>query len=163
MSTLTQKTLLKGHQTKRKERKPGPKVYFNTTFDPRLPHPRKIISRNYALLAKSEAAKKLFPRENLIASSKRLPNLGEMLSPTIQPQGRSKGDDQPRPPGGGGRGKGRRGGRGRGGNIDRGTRDSQPDNPSSRQGITQFPTVNGGPPTPLRGSHEEEEGLARRR
>ena len=38
-------------------------------------------------LAKSEAAQKLLPRENLIASSKPLPNLGEMLSPTIQSKG----------------------------------------------------------------------------
>ena len=85
----------------KKKSKPGPKVFFNSVFDPRLPHPRKIISRNYAILAKSESARKLFPRQNIIASLKRLPNLGEMLSPTIQPRGRNKGDDQPRPPSGG--------------------------------------------------------------
>ena len=32
----------------------------------------------------SEKASALFPRQNLIASSKRLKNLGELLSPTVQ-------------------------------------------------------------------------------
>ena len=122
-------------------------------------------------MAKSDIAKKLFPRENLIASSKHLPNFGEMLSPTIQPQGRSKGDNQPWPPtnyilpprGGGRQGNGKGGGWGRGGNRDRGTRRSQPEHPSSRQGTTQFTTVSGGPPTlPYTLPNEEEEGLARR-
>ena len=51
-------------------------------------------------MARNEAAKKLFPRENLIASSKRLRNLREILSPTVQP-GNPKGpegddgDEQP--------------------------------------------------------------------
>ena len=48
----------------------------------------------YNLLVNQQ--KNLFP-----ASSKHLPNLGEMLNPTIQHQGRNKGDDQPRPPSGG--------------------------------------------------------------
>ena len=157
-----------------KKTKPGPKIYFNSTFDPRLPHPRKIISRNYATLAKSEAARKLFPRENLIASSKRLPNLGEMLSPTIQPKGRSKEDDQPRPPAGGpedtpppprggGRSSGRGGTRGRGVGRGRGRGGSQTQYPSSRQAQAQDSVISGGSPTPLRGGHEEKEGPARRR
>ena len=53
-------------------------------FDPRMPHPRKIISRNYHHIEKHPIVSKIFPRGNLIASCKRLPNLGEILSPTVQ-------------------------------------------------------------------------------
>jgi hypothetical protein len=53
-------------------------------YDPRMPHPRKIISRNYHHIANHPIVSKLFPRENSIASCKRLLNLVEMLSPTIQ-------------------------------------------------------------------------------
>ena len=67
-----------------KRKKPGCKAFFNAPYDPRVPHPRSLISKNYELLARSERAKSLFPRENLIASSKRLKNLGEILSPTVQ-------------------------------------------------------------------------------
>ena len=38
----------------KKKTKPGCKVYFNALFEPRVPHPRKIISSNYEILAKSE-------------------------------------------------------------------------------------------------------------
>ena len=40
---------------------------------------------------------------------------------------------------------------------------SQTQYPSRRQAQVQDPVINGGPPTPLRGGHEVEEGLARRR
>ena len=49
-----------------------------------MPHPRKLISRNYHHIEKHPIVSKLFPRGNLIASCKRLPNLGETLSPTVQ-------------------------------------------------------------------------------
>jgi hypothetical protein len=49
-------------------------------YDPRMPHPRKIFSRNYHHIV----ASKLFPKEKLVASCKRLPNLGEIISTTIQ-------------------------------------------------------------------------------
>ena len=49
-----------------------------------MPHPRKIISRNSHHLENHPIAAKLFPRKNLIASCKRLTNLGEILSPTVQ-------------------------------------------------------------------------------
>ena len=70
---------------RKRQNQPGCKVFYTFKFDPRLPHPRKIISKNYEILARNETAKALFPRSNLIASGKRLPNLGEILSPTVQP------------------------------------------------------------------------------
>ena len=62
----------------------GVKIFYVDSFDPRMPHPRKIISRNYHHIEKHPVVSKLFPRGNLIASCKRLPNLGEILSPTVQ-------------------------------------------------------------------------------
>ena len=44
-----------------------------------------MISRNYHHIENHPTISKLFPRENLVASCKRLPNLGEILSPTVQP------------------------------------------------------------------------------
>ena len=73
-----------GNKTKSNRFKPGCRAFYVSSYDPRLPHPRKLISRNYEILANSEKAKSLFPRENLVAGSKRLPNLGEILNPTIQ-------------------------------------------------------------------------------
>ena len=109
--------LAKKDKPESRKKKKGCKAFFISPFDPRLPHPRKIISKNYELLARHPKAKQLFPRENLIAASRRLKNLGEILSPTVQ-KGRSEveGGGGPArgldvPPGG----RGRRGGRGRGG------------------------------------------------
>ena len=53
-------------------------------YDPRLQHPRKSLTSHYQLIASHPALSRLFPRANLIASSRRLPNLGEILSPTVQ-------------------------------------------------------------------------------
>ena len=148
----------------RKKSKPGPKVYFNSVFDPRLPHPRKIISKNYEILAKSEDAKNLFPRKNIIASSKRLPNLGEILSPTIQSPNVRQGDiqegDQPQPPADGqddshlpARGRGR--GRGRG--KDRGSKPG-PQPPARGQKSTLQPALVEEEVTwPARGQNEASE------
>ena len=76
--------LAKRGPSKKKSNSKGCKVYFNAPFEPRVPHPRKILSKNYQILARNPKASSLFPRENLIASSKRLKNLGELLSPTVQ-------------------------------------------------------------------------------
>ena len=73
-----------GPKEKSSENKSGVKIFYVDRFDPRMPHPRKIISRNYHYIEKHPVASKLFPRENLIASCKRLPNLGEIISPTRQ-------------------------------------------------------------------------------
>jgi hypothetical protein len=53
-------------------------------FDLRMTHPRKIISQNYHHIENNPIASKLFPRKNIIASCKRLTNLGKILSPTTQ-------------------------------------------------------------------------------
>ena len=55
------KELIKSDKKKTKKSTPGCKVYFNTTYDPRVMHPRKIISKNYKILAGSEVAKKTVP------------------------------------------------------------------------------------------------------
>ena len=100
------------NQSKKKQKpKPGCRAFYVAPFDPRLPHPRKLISKNYEILAQNEKAKALFPRSNLIASSRRLKNLGEILSPTVQPSIPKAGQHQTLQPGAG-RGRGR--GRGRG-------------------------------------------------
>ena len=73
-----------GPKDKTNRNKTGVKIFYVDKYDPRMPHPRKIISRNYHHIANHPIVSKLFPRENIIASCKRLPNLGELLSPTIQ-------------------------------------------------------------------------------
>jgi hypothetical protein len=78
----------------------GAKVFYVDDFDPRMPHPRKLISRNYHHIEHNQTLSKLFPRENLVASCRRLPNLGEIVSPTAQSS---------RDNGGGGGGCGRNG------------------------------------------------------
>ena len=40
----------------------GGKVFYVGHHDPRVPHPRKLISKNYHLLANHPVASKLFPR-----------------------------------------------------------------------------------------------------
>ena len=73
-----------GPKKKNNQTKSGVKIFYVDKYDPRMPHPRKLISRNYHHIASHPIVSKLFPRENIIASCKRLPNLGEMLSPTVQ-------------------------------------------------------------------------------
>ena len=60
-------------------------MFYVDDYDPRMPHPRQLISRNYHHIENDPILSQLFPRENLVASCRRLPNLGEILSPTIQP------------------------------------------------------------------------------
>ena len=83
--------LAKKPKDKSKSKSKGCKAYFISTFEPRVPHPRKIISKNYEILARSEKASKLFPRQNLIAGSRQLKNIGELLSPTVQEEQRGEG------------------------------------------------------------------------
>ena len=73
-----------GPKEKNTENETGVKIFYVDKYDPRMPHPRKIISRNYHHIENHPIVSKIFPRKNLIASCKRLPNLGEILSPTIQ-------------------------------------------------------------------------------
>ena len=71
------------YKEKNKDNSKGAKVFY--IDDPRMPHPRQLISRNYHHIENDPILTQLFPRENLVASCRRLPNLGEILSPTTQP------------------------------------------------------------------------------
>ena len=127
---------------------PGCSVFYNFKFDPRVPHSRKLISQNYEILARNPIAKALFPRSNLVASGKRLPNLGEILSPTVQPHNPRNTGGPPVPGQGGpdhpanirGRGRGNRGRGGRGRDTE-GDRNSQTDSPASGQNLTSLPAT----------------------
>ena len=105
--------LIKKDKIARDKPEKGIKAFFITKYDPRVPHPRQLISRNYHHLNNHPQLSNLFPRENLIGGTRRQPNLSEILSPTVQPssgdrhsggQGGGGGDA----PGGGGDGGGRR-------------------------------------------------------
>ena len=78
-----------------------------------------MISKNYHLIKNHPIASKLFPRENLVAGTKRLPNLSEILSPTVQaPAPAPATPDQGGPGGGGGEaGGGGGGGQDEGGGV----------------------------------------------
>ena len=99
--------MIKAGPKEKDGKRAGPKVFYVDNYDPRMPHPRQLISKNYHHIENHAILKKLFPRESLVASCRRLPNLGEILSPTVQP---------PKPSGGGGsRGGGGGGGGAQGG------------------------------------------------
>ena len=87
---------------KKSAKKACSKVFWVSKFAPRVPHPRKIISKNYHIIKDHPIASKLFPRENLVAGSRRLPNLSEILSPTVQSS--PPGQEVTGGPGGGGAG-----------------------------------------------------------
>ena len=74
----------KGPNEKDTKNNSGSKVFYVDNFDPRMPHLRQLISRNYHHIEKHPLLSKIFPRGNLVGSCRRLPNLGEILSPTIQ-------------------------------------------------------------------------------
>ena len=57
-----------------------------------MPHPRQLLSRNYHHIQSHPELANLFPRKNLVGGTRRLKNLQEMLSPTVQ-AGRPPGDD----------------------------------------------------------------------
>ena len=59
------------------------KLFWISDFDPRMIHQRKILTRNYHLLAADGDFSKLFPRKSFIAGCRRLPNLMELVSPTV--------------------------------------------------------------------------------
>ena len=93
--------LIKKQKVVRGKPDKGVKAFFITKYDPRLPHPRQLISKNYHHLSNDPKLSNLFPRENLIGGTRRQPNLSEILSPTVQP---SPGDRQRGDQGGGGGG-----------------------------------------------------------
>ena len=65
------------------KQKNNKKLFWISPYDPRMPHQRTIISRNYHLLAADKQFSNLFPRKNIVAGSRRLPNLMELVSPTV--------------------------------------------------------------------------------
>ena len=67
-----------------KKRRNRGNVYWISKYDPRVPHPRKIISENYHILEADPVAKQVFKRKNLVAGSRRGRNLQELISPTVQ-------------------------------------------------------------------------------
>ena len=64
---------------RKSNKKDGRKLFWISPFDPRMVHPRKILSRNYHLFAGDPNFAKIFPRKNLIAGCRRLPNLLETV------------------------------------------------------------------------------------
>ena len=63
--------------------KPKNKIFWTSNYDPRLPHQRSIISKNYHLLLSDEKFVKSYPRKSFVAGCRRLPNLMELLAPTV--------------------------------------------------------------------------------
>jgi hypothetical protein len=67
-----------------KPRKKKPKkLAWVSKWDPRAPDKSKIIHNNLHLLYRNNENKKIFPKEMLIASNRRRPNLGEFIKPTV--------------------------------------------------------------------------------
>ena len=91
--------LIKKEKVVRNKPVKGVKAFFVTKYDPRMPHPRQLISRNFHHISNHPVLSNLFPRENLIGGTKRQPNLSEILSPTVQSSpgdndsGNQRGDD----------------------------------------------------------------------
>ena len=84
--------LIKKEKVIRKKPEKGVQAYYITNYEPRMLHPRKLISRNYHHINSNPRLAALFPRENLVGGTKRLKNLQELLSPTVQ-RGHGEGDD----------------------------------------------------------------------
>jgi hypothetical protein len=59
-------------------------VFWISRFDPRIPHPREVLSQNFNIIEGDPIAKKIFQRQNLVAGSKRGKNIQELISPTVQ-------------------------------------------------------------------------------
>ena len=76
--------LIKKEKVDKKGPKKGVQSFYITGYDPRMLHPRRLISRNYHHLQSNPVLANLFPRENLVAGTRRMKNLSEMLSPTVQ-------------------------------------------------------------------------------
>ena len=73
----------KDRKKKQRDKNKG-KVFWISRFDPRVPHPREVLSSNFTILEGDPIAKKIFERKNLVAGSKRGKNLQELISPTVQ-------------------------------------------------------------------------------
>ena len=69
---------------KNKKQNNNKKVFWITKYDPRVPHPRAVLSKNYHILEGDLIARQLFERPNLGAGSRRGKNVKELISPTVQ-------------------------------------------------------------------------------
>ena len=76
--------LIKKEKRKKKGPDKGVRAFYIDSYDPRMPHPRKLISNNYHILQGNPTLAGLFPRENFVAGTRRGKNLQEILSPTNQ-------------------------------------------------------------------------------
>ncbi len=73
--------LIKKDRNRKQEerhRRRGCVAYWNAPYDPRMPPPRLLISKHYHHIQHDPVATKLFPRKNLMSSSRRPKNLGEI-------------------------------------------------------------------------------------
>ena len=86
-------TLIRKVKVCRTKPNKGVKAFYIAKYDPRMPHPRQLITRNYHHIENHPVLANLFPRENLVGGTKRLPNLAEMLSPTVQQGDHGTGGD----------------------------------------------------------------------
>ena len=75
--------LINKEKTVRNKPVKGVKSFFITKYDPRMPQPRQLISKNYHHIKDHPILSNLFPRENLVGGTRRLPNLSEIPSPTL--------------------------------------------------------------------------------
>ena len=82
--------LIKKEKKVKKKPDTGVQAYYISMYDPRMLHPRQLISRNYHHISSNPRLAALLPRKNLIGGTKRLKNLQELLCPTVQ---NSPGDD----------------------------------------------------------------------
>ena len=81
---IDREDFLKTEENRKKKKKNNGKVFWITKYDPRIPHPREILSKNYSIIEGDPIAKKVFERKNLVAGSRRGKNLQELISPTVQ-------------------------------------------------------------------------------
>ena len=78
------KELIKKPKRMKKKPDKGVQAFYISDYDPRMPHPRKLLSRNYHHIQGNPVLAGLFPRKNLTGGARRGKNLSEMLSPTVQ-------------------------------------------------------------------------------
>ena len=76
--------LIKKDKVVKKGPEKGVQSFYITKYDPRVLHPRQLISRNYHHIQSNPVLANLFPKENMVAGTRRLQNLSEILSPTVQ-------------------------------------------------------------------------------
>ena len=82
-NVIRQNALANKSTTRRPRQCTSNKAFWTSSYDPRLFHPRKIISRNFHILQNDPTVSHIFARKDLVASSRRVKNLSEIISPTV--------------------------------------------------------------------------------